>query len=188
MTRNQKTSILALASLVVLATPQLRAAGDDTTSNRGQFSKDDYRFACEAARGGMMEVQAGELARTRGFDLVVKQFGERMVADHSQAGEQLKALAARKGAILPSDLAPKEQHLLDSLSKLSGKDFDKAYAASMLKDHKADLKEFQKESEQASDQDLKAFAATTVGLISQHLDAAKQMKAVVERESQTAAQ
>jgi putative membrane protein len=178
-------TLLALVSLLAVAAPQVRAAGNEIGANRGQLSRDDFKFACEAARGGMFEVRAGELARAQAASPAVKQFGEQMVADHSKASQQLQAIAARKGATLPTELSKKEQNLLQGLSKLSGTDFDRAYAENMVKDHKGDLKVFQKESERAQDPDLKAFASSTATLIAQHLEHAMQVNTTIEGQTRT---
>jgi putative membrane protein len=179
-----------MAAVAFLAPRQFALAADNslpnTPQNRGQLSAADYKFAGEAARGGMMEVQAGELARTHGFDQAVKDFGERMVTDHTKIDDSLKALAVRKGAILPMSLDRKGKHFVEHLSKLSGKDFDKAYARSMVKDHETDVKVFQKESKQADDVDVRAFATTTTGILEQHLAAAQQMEKTVQGESPVA--
>ncbi|HVM47801.1 MAG TPA: DUF4142 domain-containing protein [Candidatus Acidoferrum sp.] len=180
------TGITAAAALCLLAGQRLRAADEESGANRGQFSKTDYKFACEAARGGMMEVKAGQLAQTQGYNLAVKQFGERMVTDHSKVNDQLKALVSQKGAMLPASLGHKDQRTLDALAKLSGKEFDRTYAADMVKDHKEDIKAFQKEAESADDPALRAFARNTVPILTQHLQMAEQMKAAVDRENQTA--
>jgi putative membrane protein len=174
------TTVLAVASLLALAAPQVRAGGNESEGSRGQLSKSDYKFACEAARGGMFEVRAGELARAQAASPAVKQFGEQMVADHSKANDQLKAILSKKGASVPTELDRKEQHLLQGLSKLSGTDFDRAYAENMVKDHKEDLKEFQKEAERADDPDLKNFASNTATIISGHLDHATQLNNTLE--------
>jgi len=50
-----------------------------------------------------------------------------MVADHGKANEELTQLAQRKG-IAPADLDAKHKQLIDRLAKLSGAEFDRAYA------------------------------------------------------------
>lgn len=52
----------------------------------------------------------------------------------------------------------------------------------MVKDHKADLKEFQKEAQSADDADLRAFATSTATIVAQHFEAAKQMRDTVKAE------
>jgi putative membrane protein len=178
-------TVLALASLLALAAPQVIAGSSEAEGSRGQLSRSDYKFACEAARGGMFEVRAGELTRTQASSPAVKQFGEQMVADHSKANDQLKAILIRKGATVPAELDHKEQSLLQGLSKLSGTDFDRAYAENMVKDHKGDLKEFKKEADHADDPDLKTFAGTTATVIAQHLDHATQLNTTVQGQTRT---
>ena len=185
MRRYRTISALVLASLAVLAGRQSGVADDKATQSRGQFSADDYKFACEAARGGILEVQAGDLARTQGASPTVRQFGERMVTDHTRAGNDLKAIASRRGATLPAALDRKDQRRLESLRKLTGRDFDVAYAKDMVEDHKEDLKLFQKAAQDATDADLKAFATTGSGMIEQHLEAAKQMETIAKNEVAT---
>jgi putative membrane protein len=68
-----------------------------------------------------------------------------MVTDHGKANEELKALAQQKGLTLPPDLEPKPRKLRDRLSKLSGAEFDRAYAEEMVKDHRKDAAEFRRE-------------------------------------------
>lgn len=177
-----KISVFALAVSLMSATAPLRGA--DTTENRGQLSKSDYKFACDAARGGLMEVRAGELARDKGSDPAVKQFGQRMVTDHGKANAQLQKIAAQKGATLPADLAAKDQRHLEHLQSLSGADFDKAYAKDMLSDHEKDVKDFQKEAQSADDPDIKTFASTTAPVLEQHLQQARDM--VTEVKGKTA--
>jgi putative membrane protein len=174
-----------IVSLVLV--PGILSAGDtsdqSTKGTKGQFSSSDFKFVCEAARGGKMEVQAGELARNQASDPQVKEFGERMVTDHTKAGAELKTLASQKGASVPEELSSKEQRHLEHLQKLSGKDFDRAYMDAMVQDHEKDLKEFQKASKDSDDAGLKAFAAKTASLVEQHLEQAKQIQASIKAQT-----
>lgn len=60
----------------------------------------DLAFMNEAAPGGMAEVELGRLATKQAASKEVKQFAERMITDHSKAGEELKQLAQQKKVIL----------------------------------------------------------------------------------------
>jgi putative membrane protein len=142
----------------------------------GAFAQDkmststaDAKFAKEAAGGGMAEVKLGQLAQEKGSSDFVKQFGKKMVEDHSKINDDLKAVAAKDNITLPSDLPPKQQALYDRLSKLSGEAFDKAYIAAMTRDHKMDIAEFKKEASAGKNPDLKEFASKTLPVIEGHL-------------------
>jgi predicted outer membrane protein len=73
-------------------------------------AEQDLEFARKAAEGGLMEVQFGELAQEQAKDEQVVQFGERMVQDHGEANEKLKAIAEQKGIQLPQELPEDAQH------------------------------------------------------------------------------
>ncbi len=132
----------------------------------------DQQFAKTAAGGGMAEVKLGQLATQKAQSAKVKQFGQQMVDDHTKANNDLKSIAGQKGLDLPSDIPAKDQALYDRLSALSGASFDKAYMSAMVKDHKTDVSEFQKEASSGSDPDIKNFASKTLPVLKGHLDMA----------------
>jgi putative membrane protein len=136
----------------------------------------DSKFAVEAASGGMMEVQLGELAQQKAASKAVKDFGAMMVKDHSKANDELKSLAGNKNITLPP--APGEDHMdhIKKLSEKSGKEFDKDYMKMMVDDHQEDIDNFEKCSKDAKDADLKAFAAKTLPVLREHLAAAKKVR------------
>ena len=131
----------------------------------------DTAFAAKAAVGGMAEVALGKMAAAKGSDSQVKDFGNMMVTDHSKANAELMSIAKAKNITLPAGLDAEHQAKSDSLSKLSGKDFDKAYVAAMIEGHKKTLALMQSEAANGKDAELKAFAAKTAPVVQTHLDA-----------------
>lgn len=134
----------------------------------------DAAFVKEAAVGGMAEVELGNLAKEKAASNDVKQFGDRMVTDHSRAGDELKQWAQQKNVTLPAELDAKHKALRARLSKLSGDAFDKAYMREMLADHRQDVAAFKRESTTAKDADLKAWAAKTLPTLQEHLKLAEE--------------
>lgn len=136
----------------------------------------DSKFAVEAASGGMMEVQLGELAGQKATSARVKEFGAMMVRDHQQANEELKALAARKQITLPP--APGEDHMdeISDLTKKTGRDFDRAYIDLMVDDHEDDVEDFEEAARQADDPEIRAFAANLLPKLRQHLEQARAIR------------
>jgi putative membrane protein len=139
-----------------------------------QVGPADMKFAQNAAQGGMAEVQLGQLAVQNGSSDQVKQFGQRMVDDHSKAGDDLKALASKENIMLPTSLNAKDQALVNRLQNMKGAAFDKAYMRDMVKDHQEDIAEFQKEAASGSDADLKSFATKALPTMQEHLRMAKE--------------
>jgi putative membrane protein len=136
-------------------------------------SKDDAKFAVEAAGGGMEEVQLGQLAVQQASAKDIKDFGAMMVKDHSMGGDKLKAIAAGKNLTLPDSLTPDAQKEMAGLQAKKGMDFDKAYVSMMVDDHKKDIKLFEDESKNGSDADIRGFADSSLHMLHMHLDAAE---------------
>lgn len=149
------------------------SASSESGSASGQLSAADKKFVMDAAKGGLMEVELGKVAAEKGNSPDVKQFGQRMVDDHSKANDQLKSIAEQKGVTLPTDLDAKDKAMKDKLSGLSGDQFDKMYMHHMVMDHKKDVAEFKKESNSGKDNDVKNFASQTLPTLEDHLKQAQ---------------
>jgi putative membrane protein len=135
----------------------------------------DQKFVMEAAMGGMAEVELGRLAAERGSSDSVKQFGQRMVDDHSRANTELMQLTSARGINVPTSLDAKHQAMMTKMSQLSGAAFDREYAKEMVKDHQKDVSLFQKQAMRGADADVKAFAARTLPTLQEHLRMAREL-------------
>src|SRR5262249_8146987 len=87
----------------------------------------EKQFMENAARGGMLEVQLGNLAAQKASNADVKQFGERIATDHGQLGQKLQQLASNLNVTLPQDLKPEQQAIVSRFEKLTGKAFDRDF-------------------------------------------------------------
>jgi putative membrane protein len=144
-----------------------------TTTASSKLSAGDAKFVKTAASGGMEEVELGKLAASKASDPDVKNFGQKMVDDHSKANDQLKQIASQKGVTLPTGLNNMQKHDKAKLEKLSGAAFDSSYISMMVKDHKKDVADFQKESNGGKDSDVKSFASATLPTLQDHLKMAQ---------------
>jgi putative membrane protein len=123
----------------------------------------------------MAEVELGKLATEKASSEQVKKFGQRMVDDHTKAGDELKGIASNKGIQVPEKLSAKDQMTKERLSKLSGEQFDKAYMNDMVKDHTQDVADFKRESTSGTDSDVKEYASKTLPTLQDHLRQAKEV-------------
>ena len=155
---------------------------DSATANVGRsategmetnVSSDTQKFMQDAATGGMMEVALGKMAQEKASSQEVKAFGERMVTDHTKANDELKSIAQEKSVVLPDAMSAKQQRGIEKLSGLSGAEFDQEYMKMMVKDHEKDVKDYQKASENVSDQEVQDFAAKTLPTLKEHLQKAE---------------
>ncbi len=145
------------------------------SSGESMVGEMDRNFLMKAAEGGMMEVQLAQLAQKQAANDQVKQYAQKLEQDHSAANKQLMDIAQRRGVNVPSTLKPEDQQTIDRLSKLSGAEFDREYIRHMVKDHRKDVKEFDKESQKAMDTDVKTFAANTLPTLKDHLSKAEEI-------------
>src|ERR1044071_6889979 len=116
-----KIGKIALLTVALAAGTSFAVAADK--GEKGQLSSKDFKFAVEAAQGGMAEVQMGELAKQKATNPQVKSFAEKMVTDHNKANDELKQIVSRKGGTLPTELPRKENSHYESLKKST--EFDK---------------------------------------------------------------
>jgi putative membrane protein len=135
----------------------------------------DKTFAMKAAQGGLAEVQEGQLASQRGASPQVKQFGQRMVTDHSQANDELQQIAQQEGLTLPTQPSTTQQAQYRRLSGLSGAAFDRDYAHQAVQDHQQTVALFRGEAQNGRDPALKGFAQKYLPVLRQHLQLAQQL-------------
>src|SRR3569833_1719569 len=126
-------STCALSAAVLVC--GLFAFSQNTTS----ASSSDKKFVHSALEGGNAEVKLGQLAAQKGNSEDVKQFGQKMVDDHTKLGDQMKQIAQQQGIQVPEGIPSKDKALEAKLSSLSGDAFVKAYIKAMVHDHKKDL-------------------------------------------------
>jgi putative membrane protein len=167
-----KSLIAGVIALGLAGAPALALAQPATTS----LTSSDKKFVTEAAEGGQMEVELGELAQQKAATDAVRQFGRRMVDDHGKANHELAQLAASKQVQLSDKASRHEQREKDRLSKLSGAAFDREYVKMMVADHEKDVAVFKRESQQAKDPDLKTWAGKTLPTLEDHLQMIRQVQ------------
>jgi len=135
-------------------------------------TKEDADFVVNAASGGMLEVQLGQLVQTRSKNQRVKQFASMMVKDHGAGAEKLKALARSKNITLPDSISNQQQKEKQQLQLKKGAALDEAYINLMVDDHKNDIREFEKQAMNGTYPDVKAFARDNLRMLHIHLDSA----------------
>ena len=146
---------------------------NDTTQTKVKV--DDKKFLQDAAMGGISQVAMGKLAAEKGSSDAVKQYGQKMVDDHSKANDELKQVAGAQSITIPDTLDSKHQSRIDKLSKLSGAAFDKAYTKAQVKDHEEDVRAFQDEAQNGNNAAVKDFANKTLPTLQEHLTMAKDL-------------
>lgn len=155
--------------------------GTGTTPPVKAVGETDKKFVQDAAIGDDFEIQMGQLAQEHSKDPAVKSFGQRVVKDHSQNDDLLKALAQSQHVSLPTHLDTKHQNQKDQLSALSGSKFDAAYVPQMVADHQKTIQKFQKEASTGNDPAIKKYASESLPTLNSHLADAKQVQSEMKQ-------
>lgn len=159
------TCIMALAAISVT-----------TAQAETKLSEEDRNFVLNTAQAGMTEVNLGVIARKKATNQESKSFAEQMIKDHTAANNKLKEIAEQKGMMVPTALNAEHQALVDKFNAMNKKEFDKAYAAQMVADHKKVADSLESQSGKGDDA-LQNFSKETLPTIKHHLKMAENMQA-----------
>ena len=167
--RNKSTT----ATLCAIATAFTAWSCDVDRSVSAMGGNETQQFLETAASANKFEVESGRLAAQKATDPQLRAFGEQMVADHAKAGQELQALAARKGVTLPIAMSDAHQKKLETLrEEQPGKDFDQEFRDQMVDSHEQAVSLFEDTAKDAKDPEVKSFAAKLLPTLQHHEDQA----------------
>jgi putative membrane protein len=135
----------------------------------------DMPFIRQAGSSNQMEIRLGQVAQSRGSNSAVKQFGQRMVDDHTRLQNQLTAVVTNTGVSYTPTMDSRHQQLASRLERLSGADFDRAYMQAMIQTHQDAVNQFQAQSQSARSTQVRNLASGSLPLLQQHLSLALQV-------------
>jgi putative membrane protein len=180
MPRLAALGLLAAAALPLLgcaatehAATEVKAAAQAQTTPT--LSTQDAAFFDQAGRAGIEEVTFGQLARTQSSHAAVRDFGLRMVKQHTRINQQLTQLATQKQITPTVTMDAAHQEAFGQLQQLHGRAFDHAYLDQQVADHQAMLALCEDEAAHGTDPEVKAFAARVAPEIRMHLQLAERL-------------
>jgi putative membrane protein len=172
MKRTFLIPVIALSLVISLV-----ACNKDNDDDNGT-PQSDQQFMMKAAQANIAEVDAGQLAATKGNKAAIKMFGNMMVTDHTQAFFELKALADSMNFTLPS--SPDSAHIVlkQQLTALNGTAFDSLYINSQVSDHQKAIALFETQASGGFDIRLKNYANKYLPGLRMHLRMADSIRAL----------
>ena len=166
--------LVSLTAFALGALLSLPAAFAQLNSDQ-KIDNADAAAMKQLAQTSLTEIESGKLAAAKAQSPDVKQFGQKVAADHAKMLEDLRRLAKAKGVALPDALSLRDLAERKKLERHSGPDFDKTYMSEMVKDHEKDLKEVQDLAAKAKDPDFKAAMQKASAKIQEHLQLAQRI-------------
>jgi putative membrane protein len=168
------------------------------------LSSNEVRFVEQALFDGRAEVEIGNMALRQSSNDQVKEFAQRLINDHTSADKKLEQIAKEYGVseiTAPSKTgpayrssqertsmnktgidpktnqpAPGPRAASDPLANMTGKDFDRAFAQQMIRDHQQTITDFEAARSTVMNADLKAFITETLPTLQEHLQHARELK------------
>lgn len=171
--------ILIAATVLTVASCKDNKKPEDTKKvaeeqNEAKFdnrnNEKDAQFLVNAAEINLEEIKLGQLAQQKSTMTDVKELGKMMETEHTKALKDLTALAGKKSITLPAAATNDAQDAYKKLSEKAGTKFDKEYCDKMVDGHKDAISKFEKASTDATDMDIKQWAATMLPALRTHLD------------------
>jgi putative membrane protein len=150
----------------------------DTVSAAKQASPEAEEFLKNASQDNRAEIALGQLAATKAANAGVKSYARMLVTDHTKANQEVSSIARTKSVTLPTDLSAEQKSTKDSLTDLSGANFDRQFVDTMVKDHQKAVAAFEQQTT-SSDAQVKAFAAKTLPTLRHHLEEAQRLQKTV---------
>jgi putative membrane protein len=145
------------------------AGGESRETVHEPAVKPAEAWLVEAMSGNATEVAAGAIAANRGASADIRQFGQRMVADHSMELDKLAELAEKYGLDPIRDpVMPEQKQLIQNLMMYSGQDFDRFYARSMVLEHRTDVHHYELGAKEEP-KDIASHAMETLPILRDHL-------------------
>jgi putative membrane protein len=174
-----KLAVAALALGLLAAGCQQAGTAIDRSIGPGAtattLSPADTEFALRAASGSNAEISLGELAQKNAASPAVKEFGQRMIADHRRLNQELTTIVGARGLTPPSTPSEPEVAAAAALSQRTGAAFDRAYLEEQVAAHELTLTLFRHAARNAGDPSLRSFAAREAGTIEEHLEEAQSL-------------
>ena len=175
-----KLSFLRLTCLALALTFTTISCKKDR-DDEDDYVMSDQEFVFSASSSNNFEVAAGLLADTKGTNPAVKEYGAHMVADHTAAGLELKALAEKRGWKIAQQLNLREQRDLGILTAASPADFDRKFAEIMVFSHQEAVQLFEIAAAERGlpDAELRTLAQAKLPTLKAHLQQAITLRSAV---------
>jgi len=170
-----KHTLPGLGCILAFSLPWLAQA--QTASNA------DKAFMKMAAQIDMTEAHIGQMAESRGSASQVRDFGQKLTHDHTDAYDQLAAVAAKTGAAIPKGIDIRKIPAVEQLMNLKGPQFDHLFAQEEVRDHQKALAEFKREAQHGQNPDVKTYAGKMIPVLEDHLHTAEALARSAKRRS-----
>jgi len=131
-------------------------------------------FLRKALQGDNSEMRLGRLAEQQGHAPAVRAFGHTLARDHAAARQQALPVAKAHGVPATTETTPEARAEYGKLRRMHGWAFDQEFARYMVKDHRKDIADFERQAAHG-DRSTRRLAQHTLPTLRKHLRTAEQL-------------
>ena len=157
-------ALRALGAFAALALLSSASAQSDAAATK---------FLTDAIRGNIGEVRMGELAQQRGKSKDIREYGETLVSDHTLGLQKTAALAMTLGVTPPTEASADAIKKHEAMSKLSGEEFDRAFASHMVTGHQQEIAKYTEATRDGGNPEVAELAKDALPTLQKHLETAQ---------------
>jgi len=136
-------------------------------------------YIMQATMSDMYEIEAGQLAMTKGNSSSTRDFGKMMVDDHTASSRDLNAAIEQSNlrVTVPDELDAQHQEMIDRLQRDEGEAFDREYMRQQMAAHNRALELHRQFQQTGDDTNLQSYARNVLPVIEKHVDRLEQLGA-----------
>jgi putative membrane protein len=156
-----KSTVTGLGCVLVLSLPALAQTKAANNADRA--------IIWMAAVADMTEAHIGQMAENQASESQVKDLAQKLIHDHTDAYQQLAAVAVKNGDSVPAGIDVRKITAVEQLMKLKGAQFDRVFVQEEIRDHERAIAEFKREAQHGQNPDVKAYASKMIPVLEDHL-------------------
>ena len=164
--------VIAVLAALGLASVAAQAADPPSQAARPAMKAvSTEMFLTKAAGGNMFEIESSKLAVSRTKSEPIRDFANKMVADHGTAAKKFKAAVAEAKLEAPPEVMDaKHKAIVDDLRSQEGAAFDQAYVEAQRKAHIETVELFEAYADKGDNARMKQFAKDMLPTLKTHLE------------------
>ena len=136
----------------------------------------DATFIVELKSRNMLAIKILTIASDSAYSAVVASFAKTTLPEYKKLEEEIQNLAKKEDVVLPDELSAEHQILLSQLTSSRRQDFDNNFSRIITKINTDNNSLFTSNATQASDPDVRAFAARKLDLFRAHAKLVSEMQ------------
>ncbi len=151
----------------------------------------DRHFLSKLHNSNRTEVELGKLTAERSNSDEIKEFGKKMIKDHSNADRKVLRTAKKEGFALQTPFVPstpeeqaavdQSKHELEKLASLRGSEFDVEFKKAMIDSHQKNIESLTEAMPKLKSKRTQELARTLLPIIKGHESHAEALPPIIDQ-------